>query len=433
MAKRVSASSAEESGRGGKRRKSLSNDASCTVFVGNLKYETKWQALKDHMRRAGNVDSASILEDNRTKRSKGCGMVTYQDPRDAARAIRELNETQLEGRTIFVQADNKPERASEPQASSRRGNDEPSTAGAAVYVGNLSYDCSWQDLKDKFKPCGFIEKADIIEHNGKSKGYGKVIFSSPRDVQEAIKRFDGTDFQGRSLIVKPWGTSETYTLYCGNLSFDCRHGELRDFFRGYGKIDNVEIAVNNGRSKGFGFVDFVSRDDAKRAMGALDGKDFQGRPIKIKWDRDSSAPVNDDPPGKTAVSDPALPNTTVYVGNLDYSCRWQDLKQLFSKFGRVEHAEIAENPATKRSKGFGTVQFLTSAQAKRAIEKVDGTEFQDRTIQVKWDRTKGIPEGFEEATVPKEKKKAPKNPPKKKEKRPEPPAPTLDGALSAGR
>jgi RNA recognition motif-containing protein len=49
-----------ESGRGGgKRRKSLSNDESCTVFVGNLKYETPWQALKDHMRRAGNVDSVS--------------------------------------------------------------------------------------------------------------------------------------------------------------------------------------------------------------------------------------------------------------------------------------------------------------------------------------------------------------------------------------
>ena len=40
-----------------KRRKSLSNDESCNVFVGNLSFETKWQALKDHMRRAGNVDS----------------------------------------------------------------------------------------------------------------------------------------------------------------------------------------------------------------------------------------------------------------------------------------------------------------------------------------------------------------------------------------
>ena len=45
----------------GGRRSSLAESRSvdCNVFVGNLKYETRWQALKDHMRRAGNVDSVS--------------------------------------------------------------------------------------------------------------------------------------------------------------------------------------------------------------------------------------------------------------------------------------------------------------------------------------------------------------------------------------
>lgn len=60
MPKRNSVSPERDGGGGGKRRKSLSNDASCNVFVGNLKYDTKWQALKDHMRRAGNVDSVSL-------------------------------------------------------------------------------------------------------------------------------------------------------------------------------------------------------------------------------------------------------------------------------------------------------------------------------------------------------------------------------------
>lgn len=378
--------------------------------------------------------------------------MTYQDPRDAARAIRELNETSLEGRTIFVQPDKQPDRFETAEAAPPSrfmpggGGDSNNNDSSAntVYVGNLSYDCTWQNLKDKFKACGYVEKADIIESNdGKSRGYGKVVFSSSRDVQEAIRRLDGTDFQGRSLIVKAWGTSETYSLYCGNLSFDCRPGDLRELFRGIGKIENVEIAEHNGRSKGFGFVDFSSRDSAKRALQKLDGRDFQGRPLKLKWDRDTAA--GNDPPGKShstasggGGNDPALPNTTVYVGNLSYDCRWQDLKQLFTKFGRVEHAEIAENPATKRSKGFGTVQFLTNAQARRAIEKVDGTDFQNRSIQVKWDRSKGLPYDGEDdrahgAASSAHKQKKAKAPPKKKEKRPEPPAPSLDGALSAGR
>jgi RNA recognition motif-containing protein len=378
------------------------------------------------------------LEDSRTKRSKGCAIVTYQDPRDAARAIRELNESSLEGRTIFVQHDKQPpQQQSESQASTATAND-----SSSIYVGNLGYDCTWQNLKDKFKPCGHIEKADIVLQNGKSKGYGKITFSSQRDVQAAIRRFDGTDFHGRSLIVKPWGSAEAYTLYAGNLSFDCRPNDLKEFFRSYGKVEKVEIAEHNGRSKGFGFVDFSSRDAAERALVALDGRDFQGRPIKVKWDRDSSdaPPAHSDPPGKRMpggtknrsglAANDGLPNTTVYIGNLDYDCRWQDLKQLFSKFGRVENAEILENPNTKRSKGYGTVQFLTNAQAQRAIEKVNGTEFQNRPIQVKWDRTKGVPEVASSKT-PDKTARAP--PPPKKEKRPEPPAPTLDGALFSSR
>ena len=87
-------------GRSNKRRKpspadgnnSGGGDTACNVFVGNLKYGTTWWALKDHMRQAGNVDSANILESN-DGRSKGCAVVKYQHPKEAQRAIRELNES----------------------------------------------------------------------------------------------------------------------------------------------------------------------------------------------------------------------------------------------------------------------------------------------------------------------------------------------------
>merc|ERR1719384_2295901 len=74
-----------------------------SVYVGNLAYETSWQDLKDHMRQAGNVDQANILQDG--GRSKGCGIVAYQNPLDAARAIRELQNSVLHGRPIFVRED----------------------------------------------------------------------------------------------------------------------------------------------------------------------------------------------------------------------------------------------------------------------------------------------------------------------------------------
>merc|ERR1740124_469606 len=75
-----------------------------SVYVGNLSYETSWQDLKDHMRKAGNVDQANVLQQE-DGRSKGCGIVVFQNQRDAARAIRELQNSLLDGRPIFVRED----------------------------------------------------------------------------------------------------------------------------------------------------------------------------------------------------------------------------------------------------------------------------------------------------------------------------------------
>jgi len=76
------------------------------VFVGNLAYSVTWKDLKDHMRQAGDVAHADILpEPGTTKNSKGCGIVEFQTAADAKRAIRELHDTDLFGRPIFVRED----------------------------------------------------------------------------------------------------------------------------------------------------------------------------------------------------------------------------------------------------------------------------------------------------------------------------------------
>jgi len=171
----------------------------------------------------------------------------------------------------------------------------------------------------------------------------------------------------------------------------------------------------------------------------LDGSDFQGRTLHVRVDRDEAAP---DPPGKKQQTPKhqqkhdvdGLPNTTIYAGNLSFDCRWQDLKTLFQACGRVEHVEIVENPATKKSKGYGLVQFLTAHDAQRAIDKVDGTTFQGRKIRVDWDK-KNNPQSNNQNSddVGENKAKSPKQATPKRKERKELPAPSLDGALSCPR
>jgi len=76
------------------------------------------------------------------------------------------------------------------------------THGRQIFVGNLPYTSSWQDLKDKFRQCGNIIRADILlDTTGRSKGQGTVLFETSNEAQKAINMFDNTEFQGRSITV----------------------------------------------------------------------------------------------------------------------------------------------------------------------------------------------------------------------------------------
>ena len=73
------------------------------VYVGNLSYRTSWQDLKDFFGAVGAVRHADVLrEPGPDGRSKGCGIVEFETPDDAAAAILELNDAELDGRKIFI-------------------------------------------------------------------------------------------------------------------------------------------------------------------------------------------------------------------------------------------------------------------------------------------------------------------------------------------
>ena len=70
-------------------------------------------------------------------------------------------------------------------------------------------------------------------------------------------------------------------LYVGNLSFDTTEETLRGLFEQHGEVDSAKVISDRmtGRSRGFGFVEMASGGD--EAISALDGKEFEGRNIKV--------------------------------------------------------------------------------------------------------------------------------------------------------
>src|ERR1035437_6206746 len=72
-------------------------------------------------------------------------------------------------------------------------------------------------------------------------------------------------------------------LYVGNLSYDTTSNSLGQSFSAYGKVDSSEVISDRmtGRSKGFGFVEMSSDQEAQAAIAALNGQDLDGRTVTV--------------------------------------------------------------------------------------------------------------------------------------------------------
>lgn len=80
-------------------------------------------------------------------------------------------------------------------------------------------------------------------------------------------------------------------LYVGGLSYSTTEDALKDYFAQAGTVESAAIIVDkmSGRSKGFGFVEMSSDEEAQNAVSMFDGKEFEGRTLKVNEARPMEA------------------------------------------------------------------------------------------------------------------------------------------------
>ncbi|KAK9823524.1 hypothetical protein WJX72_003381 [[Myrmecia] bisecta] len=178
------------------------------VYVSNVSYQTDWQTLKDHFKAAGTVLHADILKDGGA--SRGCGIVEMSTPAEALQAISLLSNTEVDGRMISVRCweDREEGRPGRPASAAREvhlGNrpDATSSTGRQVVVHGLPYAMRWQGFKDMMRESGSVVRVDIaIDSTGRSRGFGTALFETEDEAQAAIERWNGAEYEGRTLGAK---------------------------------------------------------------------------------------------------------------------------------------------------------------------------------------------------------------------------------------
>jgi nucleolin len=183
-----------------------------------------------------------------------------------------------------------------------------------AFVKGLPYSASDNDVKEFFAGCGAIDSVNLLMgFDGRSKGIAFVRFFDDKSVQAAVQ-LNGEDFGGRSISVEKstpkesraprdnaggYGAQGGYgakteaprterdpnssTVFVGNLSFNTEAESVQSFFEACGKVKAVRIAYNQeGQSRGFAHVEFMSPDSVDKAMSKV-GQNIDGRPIRVDF------------------------------------------------------------------------------------------------------------------------------------------------------
>lgn len=156
------------------------------------------------------------------------------------------------------------------------------------------------------------------------------------------------------------------------------------------------------KSRGYAFVEYEDKEDAKKASEELNGSSFFGRALQVNVStpRGQNNNFNKSSEREDGFKQNHLSrleskwikqsSSRLFVGNLDFGVRKEDLVPIFEKFGHLESCIVImdrENP--NKSRGFGFVQYSFQADAERAAEDVDGMVLRGRTVRVNIAAPKG--------------------------------------------
>ena len=211
------------SDRGGRKRESRAQPdtevievSSNRLYVHNLAWRVSWQDLKDHFRQAGEVVRSEIFTQGPGGRSKGCGIVEMASVDDAANAVEKLVDSELHGRRILIREDRESGRRGEDRRDnydqsqhSRSFRENANTevievSSNRLYVHNLAWRVSWQDLKDHFRQAGEVVRSEIFTQGpgGRSKGCGIVEMASVDDAANAVEKLVDSELHGRRILIR---------------------------------------------------------------------------------------------------------------------------------------------------------------------------------------------------------------------------------------
>ncbi|KAM0025069.1 hypothetical protein Hdeb2414_s0021g00570371 [Helianthus debilis subsp. tardiflorus] len=354
-----------------------------SLYVGDLDLSVTDSQLYDLFNQIGQVVSVRVCRDLSTRRSLGYAYVNYVNPQDAARAIEVLNFTPVNGKSIRIMY-------------SHRDPSVRKSGSGNIFIKNLDKAIDQKALHDTFSTFGNILSCKIAtDSTGQSKGYGFVQYDSEESAQQAIEKLNGMLLNDKQVYVGPFlrkqereqaaDKAKFTNVFVKNLSESTTDDDLTKAFSEYGTITSAVVMKDaDGKSKGFGFVNFENADDAAKAVEGLNGQKFDEKEWYVgkaqkKTDREQELKQKFEQNMKEAVD--KSQGLNLYIKNLDDTVSDETLRELFAPFGTITSCKVMRDP-NGASKGSGFVSFSTSEEASKALSEMNSKMVASKPLYV---------------------------------------------------
>lgn len=343
------------------------------LYVGELSPSVSEAILFEIFSGIGPVASIRVCRDAVTHESLGYAYVNFQTGPDARRAMQELNYAQIKGRPCRIMW-------SQRDPSMRKN------GKGNVFIKNLDPSIDNKALHDTFSAFGNILSCKVVtNHQGSSLGFGFIHFETAEAADEAIETVNGMVMNGQPVYVahhvsraERESQAETQranftNVFVKNLSEDVTDDELKNIFGKFGEITSAVLSKGeDGKSKGFGFVNFSTHEAAQLAVESLNDKEINGKVIyagraQSRYERQLELKSKHE--AKRMEHLTKYHGVNLYVKNLEDSIDSDKLREVFAPFGTITSARVMTDDQQK-SRGFGFVCYSSPDEANRAISEM---------------------------------------------------------------
>ncbi|KAG9066805.1 Protein phosphatase PP2A regulatory subunit B [Linnemannia hyalina] len=367
--------------------------ASASLYIGELDPSVNEAMLFEMFNSVGPVASIRVCRDAVTRRSLGYAYVNFHNVADGERALENLNYTLIKNRPCRIMW-------SQRDPALRK------TGTGNIFIKNLDASIDNKALHDTFSAFGNILSCKVATEEGQSKGYGFVHYETHEAAENAIKHVNGMLLNDKKVFVghhiskkerqsKVEEMKAKFTnVYIKNLDPEVTQEEVEALFTKFGPVTSCVVSTDeNGRSKGFGFINFENHEDAKRAVDELHDFEYKEKKLFVtraqkKGEREEELKKQYEQQKMEKLS--KYQGVNLYVKNLDDEIDDEKLRQEFSVYGVITSAKVMRDEKTAAegedakgaSKGFGFVCFSSPDEATKAVTEMNGRMLGSKPIYV---------------------------------------------------